>query len=383
MRKPTGLLDLPAWGEVKWVFWTTRCNAGALGLLNGGTLPAPSVTPPAPFGFAPTTDDMIQRARAQLAAQQRNPPPVGDIGPWAPPWIDLGGDHPTGGTAWGNKAADVASKVAYGLMRNAVTGLVTLPKRLFDAERESFEHTYGPGPATISDSDPPWQDPLPAVAAETALMMVGGAGGMPGEINALRSGAKVTRGAETLPMDQASRMARAKQMGFHTEMPLYHGTAPTKEFNSFDRARSGDTTSAAPARLGVFASLQPDVAEDFAHLAASKEGAGYPVLYPLLHRSDRPAALTLSGNETNHEVAATLAQAWDDGYTSVLFRNYTSPGGKTPRDIVVVKDPNQLRSPFAKFDPAKRDSSFLLGSGSTNGKVSASIQGANASSSGQ
>jgi hypothetical protein len=159
-----------------------------VGLLNGGALPAPPVAPPAPFGFAPTTDDMIRQARLQLANQQQNPPPVGDVTPWAPPWIDLGGDHPTGGTAWGNKAADIASKVAYGLMKNAVIGLVTLPKRAFDASHESFAHTFGPGPATISDSDPPWHDPLPAIAAETALTMTGGAGPFAAEANALQAG---------------------------------------------------------------------------------------------------------------------------------------------------------------------------------------------------
>jgi hypothetical protein len=71
--------------------------------------------------------------------------------------------------------------------------------------------------------------------------------------------------------------------------------------------------------------------------------------------------LTLQGGEKNHEIAATLAQAWDDGYTSVLLKNYTSPGGKKG-DILVVRDPNQLRSPYAAFDPARRDSADLLAS---------------------
>ena len=69
--------------------------------------------------------------------------------------------------------------------------------------------------------------------------------------------------------------------------------------------------------------------------------------------------MTLQGGEKNHEIAATLAQAWDDGYTSVLLKNYTSPGGKKG-DILVVRDPSQLRSPYAVFDPAKRDSADLL-----------------------
>jgi hypothetical protein len=42
-----------------------------------------------------------------------------------------------------------------------------------------------------------------------------------------------------------------------------------------------------------------------------------------------------------------------------MLRNYTSPGGKVG-DILVVRDPAQLRSPFAQFDPAKRNSRNLL-----------------------
>jgi hypothetical protein len=83
---------------------------------------------------------------------------------------------------------------------------------------------------------------------------------------------------------------------------------------------------------------------------------------PLLYRSDRRAQLELTGDEKDHEIAATLSKAWGDGYTSVLMRNYTTPGGKTPRDILAVRDPAQLRSPFARFDPAKRNSSDLLAS---------------------
>jgi hypothetical protein len=44
-----------------------------------------------------------------------------------------------------------------------------------------------------------------------------------------------------------------------------------------------------------------------------------------------------------------------------MLRNYTSPGGRSG-DILVVKDPAQLRSPNAKFDPAKRNSNDLSAS---------------------
>lgn len=170
-------------------------------------------------------------------------------------------------------------------------------------------------------------------------------------------GLAARRALPSLAMDEASRMARAKAMGFYTDMPLYHGTA--SEISAFDLAKGGNTSAAEPARQGVWAARHPDVADEFAQMAADR-GSGNQQVMPLLHRSERPAMVRLNGDESSREVAATLAQAWDDGYTSVLFKNYTTPGGKTPQDIVVVKDPSQLRSPFAAFDPAKKSSGDLL-----------------------
>jgi hypothetical protein len=54
-----------------------------------------------------------------------------------------------------------------------------------------------------------------------------------------------------------------------------------------------------------------------------------------------------------------LADAWAQGHDSVLLKNYTLPGGISG-DVLVVRDPAQLRSPFAQFDPAKRYSRDLL-----------------------
>ena len=38
---------------------------------------------------------------------------------------------------------------------------------------------------------------------------------------------------QSLPMDEASRMARAKEMGFDTDNPVYHGTM--KDFPEFSK----------------------------------------------------------------------------------------------------------------------------------------------------
>jgi hypothetical protein len=101
----------------------------------------------ADIGSKPTADNMIQQARWLLANQRQNPP-LPDVGEAL---IGDGGQF-SRGTAWGNKAADIGSRLAYGAMK----GFVTLLQRAIDASRESFEHTFGPGPATMSDSDAPW-----------------------------------------------------------------------------------------------------------------------------------------------------------------------------------------------------------------------------------
>ena len=99
-------------------------------------------------------------------------------------------------------------------------------------------------------------------------------------------------------------------------------------------------------------------AGEFARIAAvrSRDNAQ---IYPLLHRNENPASIRLAGDEKNHEIAATLVNAWDQGYDAVMLENYTSPGGKTG-NILVVRDPSQLRSPFAAFDPEKKQSPNLL-----------------------
>ena len=78
----------------------------------------------------------------------------------------------------------------------------------------------------------------------------------------------------------------------------------------------------------------------------------------LWHRAENPVAMDAAGRQ-DHEVRATLMNAWDQGYDAVVMRNYTTPAGEV-RDVLVVKDPAQLRSPSARFDPRKKNSADLL-----------------------
>jgi hypothetical protein len=177
-------------------------------------------------------------------------------------------------------------------------------------------------------------------------------------------GGKVSKAAK-LPMDFASRMARAEAMGFRLN-PVYHGTATGadgKIFSAFDPARvGGRTTGSRAGQEGISVALNPEVANEFAMLAAQKSG-GNPAVMPLLHRTEHPAALHLDGTEKNLEVAATLNSAFGEGgRDAVALKNYTTPGGKSGEVAVVLKNPNQLRSINAAFDPARMHEADLMAS---------------------
>ena len=146
---------------------------------------------------------------------------------------------------------------------------------------------------------------------------------------------------------------RAKSMGMHTDMPLWHGGK--RGIKEFDLKKGGDVSRSPVGQLGVSAALDKETAREFAGRISNNDGE----IYQLLHRADNPAKIDLSGDELNSEIAATVRQAWDDGFDSILFTNYTTPGGKIGKQFVLVKNPNQLRSVRAKFDPNKRESANI------------------------
>lgn len=172
---------------------------------------------------------------------------------------------------------------------------------------------------------------------------------------------KIIDGADNLPMDEASRMVRAKEQGFYTDMPLYHGTNKDFEaFNLFEGADETRSVSRSPVgKLGVSLATDPKLADEFASRAG---GEGMNVI-PALHRAKNPVSIDLDGSETNSEIFATVSDAWRQGFDSIKFNNYTTKQGGAGQSFILVKDPNQVRSRHAKFDPKKRKSSNLLAGG--------------------
>ena len=217
----------------------------------------------------------------------------------------------------------------------------------------------------VPDTDDPRVGPAAAEAFDLATMALPSGAGTKLAMAAAPMAARFGRIAKTaLPADTASRLARAAEGGFFMDMPLAHGSGTA--FSAFNPAKGGATTGASPGRQGVWTEvLRPGkgspIADEFAERAAATTG-GNPQVYPLVHRADKRGSIRLTGNENNHEISATLAQAWDDGFDAVMLKNYTSPGGKSG-DILVVRDGKQLRVPTAQFDPAKRNSRNLLASG--------------------
>lgn len=64
----------------------------------------------------------------------------------------------------------------------------------------------------------------------------------------------------------------------------------------------------------------------------------------------------------DHEIQASLQNAWDQGFDAVLMKNYTTPAGKV-EDVLVVRNLAQLRDPKARFDPAKINSRNVMATG--------------------
>lgn len=237
-----------------------------------------------------------------------------------------------------------------------------------------------------------------------------------------------------LPMDHASRTARADAMGFRRDMPIEFSTAPANETITLpaakvaDRVFTGvnhpDALEAASHALKVpFDDLAEQAADGFLTSAgrfvsrheardiaqrADQLAAGHPSARGLTsaqvqrgrkppqsyhigatapglpggegvwgriletgrapaqhqatelwHRAQNPVRLNAHG-AADHQVRETLAEAWDRGHDAVWVDNYIRPGGAKPETILVVRDANQLRSPNARFHPAKKSSANLL-----------------------
>jgi hypothetical protein len=161
----------------------------------------------------------------------------------------------------------------------------------------------------------------------------------------------------TLPMDIAGRKARANELGFR--IPVFHGT--NREINpGFSLNPPHRATSGMSAREGIWALESPAAAGEHADLAAMTHEAAGQSLVPLLARADRPAQIRLLPGDDDRILTGAIRDAWDAGHDAVRVLDYPSIYSGKNEVAWVFRNPNQLRSPFARFDPAQRDSSDLM-----------------------
>lgn len=204
----------------------------------------------------------------------------------------------------------------------------------------------------------------------------------------LRSNGGKMQGA--LPMDEASRLARAREMGFDTEQTLYHGTTRGKqlaESNQFELGRGG--SGGIDQGEAVFLSNNPQVSNTYApvqkQLTRDEMQAIYdqgeavvsvdtamkwqrmnetnPAVFPLVARGkikeiDKAAITAADGGFSDTGMVRLIDQAKREGYEGLRIKG-SNDGVDVAADEYVIFNPKNLRSRYATFDPAQSDSPVL------------------------
>lgn len=201
--------------------------------------------------------------------------------------------------------------------------------------------------------------------------------GNPIEDFAARRAGKAKPYKEAMGMDQSSRMARAKEMGFDTENPVYHGTRTKGDaIDAFDLEKAGSKTDAGYMGKGIYFGNDKTANVYAGHYEFDpghfpEGGAVYPSYLALkspLRLEDKIEngrsvdlellardALGLPRDATAEQVTQ---EALRQGYDGAI---YSRGAGKYQE--YVVYQPEKIRSKFAAFDPSKRDSANLLAGG--------------------
>ena len=219
------------------------------------------------------------------------------------------------------------------------------------------------------------------------------------------------RGANDLPMDEASRMQRAKEAGKDVNEVFYHGT--DEDITEFLPSERGSSTGARSAKKAFWFSNDPEfTARSYAEHkattnkvhglleeanAAERKGdwdlydakireaeeleqlfmtdpqsrlRGQNIIPTYLPNEDNLFVVDMKGRSFNDfgmsdEVDEALQEAMYQKLAGVKFKNLDDAIGhwNKPSDHVAIFNPKDIRSIFAKFDPAKKDSANILAGG--------------------
>ena len=226
-----------------------------------------------------------------------------------------------------------------------------------------------PGQA-LQSTTPITSDQMIKPAADIGMMTTLGAGAIPAEANTLRAGLG-------LPMDEASRLARATEQGYKIDaykggQPYDWNTMPSKDWKgnvipgTEHLVPQELTTINSPnAKYAGFFSSDPEVANRFA------EPFEHGAVWPTKIKFDNPLVIDAKGKHAASFQFDTIAKrdgtldemsafkrAFEDGspHDGVILKNTKDEG-----DVYIPRHPDQIRSRFAAFNPANAGSGLLLG----------------------
>lgn len=216
----------------------------------------------------------------------------------------------------------------------------------------------------------------------STLAELAGGFASPGGLLKLAAGAKTLpllamalvgakKGTKALPMDEASRMARAAEQGY--DAGWLHGGDRT--FDVIDPKLLGSATGANSARQAFFASDHPGVADKYAKMAAEQVGKKQGHVMPLAISPENPLTIEWPKGvqpyytpEGEMSLMNLLMDAQDAGHDAVIINNAHPPGSQhagarllavLPEHAGIVRDPSR-----AAFDQKKKGMSGLtLGAG--------------------
>jgi hypothetical protein len=158
-----------------------------------------------------------------------------------------------------------------------------------------------------------------------------------------------SRGADdALDMSTEARIRRAAEQGFDTRRPLYHGTSSS--FDEFAPSTVGDLGA------GNYLTPDPEKASSYAtirkYMRRSTNNAE-PNVLPL-YVKDKLKYLDLQGKGILPFDESRITRLKSAGYDAI--RQFDDNGNLIQ---INVFDPSNIRSVYAAFDPAKRDSSNI------------------------
>lgn len=153
---------------------------------------------------------------------------------------------------------------------------------------------------------------------------------------------------DILPMDKESRLARAREMGFDTNIMLYHGTSPRGGWTGNDETPDIKAFNISGGKIaGVYLTKSSAYSNKYTKHDGKEVGAVYPVFV-----------------RGNIATADDVNAIWEpglsaDNITRILQNKGFDVVNDEGMDEVIVFDPKNIRSIHAKFDPNKSSSSNI------------------------